>query len=355
MKDLTVLMTGAGAPGAYGIIRCLRNNGERDIRIIGVDADPQAGCRELVDVFQTVPMAADDAFIPAVLEVCEKHHVDVVQPIVTRELQKFAENKRRFEAIGTKVCVSDPDRLRIINDKGNLFDAMKKRGDFRLPRYFLVHGMKEYVEAMESLDWHRNPVCIKVTFGNGSRGIRFVDSEKSLFSLFMKEKPDSKYVSYDGMLDILKDAPEFPELMVMELLTGEEYSADVLADRGNIVYYAGRRSPIVRSSITLQSEISDNEDIRKQCEFIVKTLALSGNIGFDFRCGKNGYPYILEINPRLTATVVLNAVAGINFPYMGVKYALGEPLPVLDLKHGIRLKRRYEETYADARGNILEY
>lgn len=30
-------MTGCGAPGAPGIIRCLRKNGERDIRIVAVD------------------------------------------------------------------------------------------------------------------------------------------------------------------------------------------------------------------------------------------------------------------------------------------------------------------------------
>ena len=36
-NTVTVLMTGAGAPGAPGIIRCLRKNGERSIRIVGVD------------------------------------------------------------------------------------------------------------------------------------------------------------------------------------------------------------------------------------------------------------------------------------------------------------------------------
>ena len=37
LNDITVLMTGAGAPGAPGILRCYKNNGERNIRIIGVD------------------------------------------------------------------------------------------------------------------------------------------------------------------------------------------------------------------------------------------------------------------------------------------------------------------------------
>ena len=39
MRDITVLMTGCGAPGAPGIIKGFRNNGERSIRLIGVDPE----------------------------------------------------------------------------------------------------------------------------------------------------------------------------------------------------------------------------------------------------------------------------------------------------------------------------
>ena len=51
MKDLNVLMTGAGAPGAPSIIKCLRKNGERSIRIVGVDMNEKSNGRRLVDVF----------------------------------------------------------------------------------------------------------------------------------------------------------------------------------------------------------------------------------------------------------------------------------------------------------------
>ena len=44
-NTVTVLMTGAGAPGAPGIIRCLRKNGERSIRIVGVDMNENAAGR----------------------------------------------------------------------------------------------------------------------------------------------------------------------------------------------------------------------------------------------------------------------------------------------------------------------
>ena len=43
LRPITVLLTGCGAPGVPGIIKCLRKNGERDIRIVGVDMNENAG------------------------------------------------------------------------------------------------------------------------------------------------------------------------------------------------------------------------------------------------------------------------------------------------------------------------
>ena len=113
MKECTVLMTGCGAPGAPGIIRCLRKNGERDIRIVAVDRNENAGARDLVDAFYTVPSAEKEDFLPAVLDICRRESVQVVIPIVTRELMKFARARAEFEEIGAKVSVMEPDKLEI--------------------------------------------------------------------------------------------------------------------------------------------------------------------------------------------------------------------------------------------------
>ena len=43
MENITVLITGASAPGAPGIIKSLRLPDEREIRIIGVDMNRASG------------------------------------------------------------------------------------------------------------------------------------------------------------------------------------------------------------------------------------------------------------------------------------------------------------------------
>mgnify|MGYP000599909803 CR=1 FL=1 len=42
--------------------------------------------------------------------------------------------------------------------------------------------------------------------------------------------------------------------------------------------------------------------------------------GFDLKENSDGVPYIIDINPRLTATVSLIQKAGLNLPYYGYRY-----------------------------------
>ena len=148
MKECTVLMTGCGAPGAPGIIRCLRKNGERDIRIVAVDRNENAGARDLVDAFYTVPSAEKEDFLPAVLDICRRESVQVVIPIVTRELMKFARARAEFEALGAKVSVMEPDKLEIVNNKAHLLDAMRAHG-LRTPEYRRVHTVEKLKAEVE--------------------------------------------------------------------------------------------------------------------------------------------------------------------------------------------------------------
>ena len=85
MDNITVLLTGAGAPGAPSIIQSLRIVKERKIRIIGVDMNPDSVGFSMVDNHYIVPPAGSDEFIDSIIQICNKKHVDVIIPLVTRE------------------------------------------------------------------------------------------------------------------------------------------------------------------------------------------------------------------------------------------------------------------------------
>src|SRR6056297_1171135 len=94
-SDLTVLMTGAGAPGAAGIIRSLRATDERSIHIVGVDMDSEAYGFALVDEYATVPAGDADTYIPRMLALANRVDADVILPLTTAEVEPLAAARDR--------------------------------------------------------------------------------------------------------------------------------------------------------------------------------------------------------------------------------------------------------------------
>ncbi len=352
MDDITVLLTGTGAPGAPGIIKCLRKNGEREIRIVGVDMNADAGGRDLVDIFYKVPPAYDDNFIDSIIDICIEEKVDVIQPLVTKELIKFAKDRNRFENNNIKVNVMDKDILEIVNNKGNLLNALKEH-NIPVPKFYIANNIYYIEKAFKKLNYPEKAVCIKITEGNGSRGLRIVNPNVSRADLFFNSKPNSMNISYSELILTLKEIEILPEMMVMEYLPGEEYSVDILADNGEVTYAICRRGTTVVNSIQLGCVIEKHDDIIMQCRDLCRELNLSGNFGLDIKENELGQPLVMEINPRLTAGVVACAAAGVNLPYLGIKQKLGEILTDCDIKYGTRMLRRWEEVFLDRDGNLI--
>ena len=96
MKDITVLITAAGNVFMPGTTACLKKNGERNIRLIGVDMNDDATMLEMVDAYYPVPRGDDPSYVDVLLDICKKEKVDVVLPIMSVELEVLAKNKECF-------------------------------------------------------------------------------------------------------------------------------------------------------------------------------------------------------------------------------------------------------------------
>ena len=134
------------------------------------------------------------------------------------------------------------------------------------------------------------------------------------------------------MCEIIDECNPVLEMMAMEFLPGVEYTVDLLTDHGKTIYIAGRRNTTSLLSIAQTSVVEKKDSVYKLCEDIVRKQNLDGNIGFDFMLDENDTPWLTDLNPRVTATIILYAGAGMNFPYLRVKQLLGETLPKVDLQ-----------------------
>ena len=344
MEPVTVMITGAGAPGAPGVIKSLRDNGERSIRVVGADASGEAVGFQLADVGCQIPKADAPDFVSKLLKIAGEEKVDVILPMVTRELELFSLNKDRFQNEGIIVSVSDITPLKIANNKGKLLAYMKDKG-LSVPHYAIVNSKEEFVEAAFELGYPDKPICFKPLDSNGSRGFRIIDSKINRYKLLFEMKPTSTYITLNEIISIFDESETFSPLVLMEYLPGNEYSVDLLVDHGRPLYTIPRRRDKMSAGITIKGEIVKEDDVINYCNDIVQSLKLHGNIGIQVKRDQNDTPFILEINPRIQGSIVHCTGAGVNLPYYAVKLALQETVPNVGIGWNCKMLRYWEEVF----------
>lgn len=353
MRDITILLSASGSPSMPGIIDCFKKNGERNIRIIGIDMNEEPTAKYLVDKFYQVPAVTCKEYVDIVLNICKKEKVDIYFPNISAEVTVVAERKKDFFDIGTLISSSEEVTVRIANNKLKMYEFLQQKG-IDIPKFYGVKSVKDFEIGCKYLGYPEVAVCLKIVDGSGSRGIRIIDSSRNRYKIFVNEKPNSFFVAYEDMLNILNEAEVFHEMLLVEYLPGNEYTVDLLAEHGVVKYMAGRENIVSLMSIAQESIVKEDLEAYKISRAIVKALNLDGNIGFDFMRNKEGKAIIMDLNPRITATVSVIAAAGMNLPYLRIKQLLKEKLPEVKLNYGTRLKRRYGEIYTNINGEKID-
>jgi carbamoyl-phosphate synthase large subunit len=155
--------------------------------------------------------------------------------------------------------------------------------------------------------------------------------------VFFNEKPDSTKITIDELYNILGE--NFPELLVMEYLSGKEYTVDVLSTKERVYVVIPRSRDQIRTGITFAGTVEKRDDIIDYTERLTNALSLEFAHGFQFKEDNEGTPKIIESNPRIQGTMVLSTIAGANVIYGAVKLALGEDIPEFKVRWGTRLLR----------------
>ena len=216
MRDITVLVTASGAPGTAALLRALRLNGERGVRIVGTDMSPQAVGRHFCDRFYVVPRGNDPAFGDALLDVVRRENIDAVLPQSSHDLQGLADARERF--MGTTVMVSPPEAIRVANDKAETYALLERLG-LRAPAWRRVSGSRALALAAEELGYPDRTVCFKPVFSSGSRGFRVLDATVDRARQLLEERPGNIAMRLRDVVELLPEEGG-PDLLVMELPTG---------------------------------------------------------------------------------------------------------------------------------------
>ncbi len=306
----TILVTACGAPGAAALLRALRENGEREVRLVGVDMSDRAIGRHVCDAFHLVPPGSEPAFADAILELVERESVDVVLPESSHDLAHLAARRGEFPV---PVLVCGPDAVRRSNDKAETFEGLVHAG-VPAPEFRRVTGAAGVERAARELGYPDRAVCFKPAFSSGSRGFRVLDPTVDRTHQLLNERPGALAMRLDEAIELLPE--DGLDLLVMEFLTEPERTVDGIADGRRIVLQATRTRESVRCGLGMFFVTLDAPELVDASERIVEEFELDWFFSIQFMGEK-----VIEINPRISTMMIQE---DFNLPWLAVKRALGE-------------------------------
>lgn len=317
---MRVLITSIGSSTAmavaYALIRdpwAWAERGPWDV--LGTDyRDPKyLAASDVLDIRQ-VPPVTDLTYIPQMIDVCERHKIDVIIPIYDAEIEVVAKHAHRFQSVGTKVLAQPWRVVAVCNDKLEFGRWAAELG----------HGP---VTLRAGSHWKRWPIVVKPRFGTSSRGLRLVHSQAELNSIL------------DGSID------DGIELIGQHYLEGPEYTCDVIADwNGEIIDVIVKHKIEARAGLSYLAVTEPGDAVDRHATAIARELGAKGPLNVQSILTDEGLQ-CFEVNPRFSSSLPLTVQAGINSPAWYVKTLMGQTPPVPDWREGVVMRRYWEASF----------
>ena len=263
-----------------------------DLTIHGADITDTAPALAFCDKSHLVPKIRDERYIPALLELCEQEHIDLLIPTIDTDLLLLSANKYQFEKSGTKVMVSDLDKVQLCRDKNLTSDFFKSCG-LNAPQ--TVNNYSEYKGNY--------PCFIKPKDGSSS-----IDAFK---------------VNCSDELRVY--AEHIKDYVIQPFVSGEEFTVDIFCDfDGNPIYITPRKRLSVRAGEVLKTEICQDKNIIVEMKKLINLFKPCGPITVQLIRDNTGDDYYIEINPRFGGGAPLSMKAGANSAEAILKILSGE-------------------------------
>ena len=344
LPPLKCVLTAAGCPGASTLIRMLKENGEREIAIHGVDMYADASGRFLCDSFCVVPSGASPDYIAALTEVVERERPDVLLVQSSSEIEAVARHRDVLAQHGARVLADGLRGIEIAANKA-LTHAACSGIPVPQPRMMLPATLDDFVAGARELGYPDVPVCFKPPVAKGSRGFRVLSAQSDRAHALLHEKPINRYMTLDDFVEVFRDREAFPELMLMEYVDAPEITVDLFADKGEVIFHQTRTREDFETGLAMAFRTVDQPDLVELTRDVVRHLGLDYYQSVQWIGGK-----LLEINPRVSTFVYQEDFI---LPYLGIKYALGE-VAVADapgIQARVRTSRRslryYDQVFWD--------
>ena len=310
---MNILFTCAGRR-SY-LLKYFKENMAEGDKVVATDMQLTAPALQVADVKLQVPAVYDPEYVNITLNICKEQKIDALISLNDLELPILAENKAKFEALGVKVIVSDPQVIDIAFDKYKTAQWVESLGLVAPKTYVRLEDVKKALAEGEI----EFPLFMKPRWGSGSIGLESIADMEELdiyYNLLMKKIKKT----------ILATASVGNEyIMIQEKLTGNEFGLDIMNDlNGKNVAVSVKQKLAMRAGETDKAVTVDLPEVREMGRKIGEALGHIGNLDVDIMQRADGAYCVLELNPRFGGGYPFSYEAGVNMPKAIIQWVKGE-------------------------------
>lgn len=301
---------------SYRLIELMKEDAVEQIYVIGSNQQKDSVIQKVCDEWYEEPGISGEEYIIYCLDFCREHKVDVFVP--RREMTDISRNRKRFEAIGIKVMVDDYSMIKLLNDKAAAYNFFKDCKELHIPDFLIVNTMEQFEQAYRKLRADYDQVCIKFVKDEGGMSFRKVAEQVDSFKRLRVYQGTE--ISYEMLIETLKHAGEFDDMMVMPYLSGNEISVDCLQTKKGLI-------AVPRNKGAARHELIEyDQEILKMTRLIMDKTQLKYPCNIQFKL-KNHIPYLLEINTRMSGGLQMSCLAAdVNIPNIALNKLLGRDI-----------------------------
>ncbi len=274
-----ILFTGVGR--RIELLQAFRNAAlvlNKDLKIYGADMAGTAPALAYCDYTRIVVAMKDSNYIQNLLNICVTDKIDLLIPTIDTDLLILAENKKKFEAIGTQVMISSPEMIKVCRDKNNTSQFFVDCG---LHAPMPVNNWKEYTGGF--------PSFIKPKDGSSSINAFKVNNVEEL--------------------EVYADQVE--DYIVQPFVSGREYTIDIFCDfDGTPLSIVPRERLQVRAGEVLKTRITMDEQMINEAKILCNSFKPCGPMTVQLIRDVEGVDWFIEINPRYGGGAPLSMKAG---------------------------------------------
>jgi carbamoyl-phosphate synthase large subunit len=296
-QEAIVVVTATGSVVGEGIIKCLRlanakSEGRVRYRIVAADASPLAAGLYRGDRGVLLPAGTAPDYVDGLIRTTKRAGATAVFVGSEEELGPITGSQARIEEeTGASVIVNPPDVLSAARDKWQTYVALRRLG--------LPYAESALPDGMDSFMKDNSfPLVVKPREGHGSVGFYIVRDREGA-------KEAISTIQRMGWRPLLQ---EF-------LGDGDqEYTTGVVTDArdGDVVSSISMRRTL-KGGQTYKAFVDDFKDARRLAEEIATKMECRGPLNVQARMVGDRLK-VFELNPRVSASCPIRAVAGVNEP-----------------------------------------